>query len=209
MGVISLNADLSEFRAALRKVRDTTKKAEVDIVNGALKDVAFRAASFTPKANPNKIEAGLLKDKIALKMATTRLKQQSGSIGGKRVTRKLVAMRARQLIARRKKVVGYARAGWFPAIKALGGSIRGSIRGSGGARVISPPSKLGTASLATANKMFGEIVNLVYDKMKGKAAGHSRAVMERALQEAIQFVTRDKEAYAQTKINAILEKHSD
>lgn len=205
MGTVSLTTDLSAFRASLRKVLIATKKEEADIVNKALKDVAFRAASFTEKADPAKIEASLMHDKIALKMASKRLKEQSGEIGGKRVTRKLIALRARQLINRRKKVIGYARAGWFPAIRAFGGT----IRGSGTARVISPPAKLGSATPATASKLFGEIVNYVYDKMKGKASSQSRAKMEAALQKAIVFVTKDREQYAQRKLDAILNKHSD
>lgn len=205
MAIIGFKSDLAEFRQALQNVKAAAKKEGVVIVNGALKDVAFRAASFTPKADPAQIETSLLNDQIALKMVTKRLREQSGNIGGKRVTLKLISLRARQFIARRKKVVGYARAGWFPAVRAFGGT----IRGTGGARVISPPAKLGTASLATSEKLWGEIVNYVFDKMKGKAAGHGRAMMETALQEAVRFVTKDKNEYAQRKIDAILQAHSD
>lgn len=201
----TLTADLTAFRASLRKVSAATKKEYPDIVNKALKDVGFRAASFTDKADPAKIEQDLWRDKIGLKLAARTLKQQSGQVGGKRVTRRLIALRTKQLIARRKKVVGYARAGWFAAIRAFGGT----IRGSGGGRKVSPPAKLGFGTIATAGKLWGEIVNLVYDKMKGKASAQSRAKMEAALHKAIVFVTKDREEYAQRKIDAILKRNSD
>src|SRR3954464_6599021 len=45
-------ADLSGFRRTLNLVRQVSRKTEAEIVNNALRDVAYYAASFTPKAPP-------------------------------------------------------------------------------------------------------------------------------------------------------------
>lgn len=207
---MSWTSNMPEFRNALRKVVTATNKDGALIVNKALKDVAFRAMSFTPKGDPAQIEAELMRDKLALKIVSKRLKKRVGSsftVGGKskgilRVTRAQIATEARKLIEGRKRRRGFMRAGWIPAIKRHGGSIQGE-------RPKSPLSKLGEAKLATPEQMSGEIANFVYDRMSGPAGGRSRAAMEAALARAVQFVAADREEYARRKIEQTLKEHSD
>ena len=54
----TLTCDLTKFRKALANVALASKKPEAEIVNKALKDVAFRSAQFTPKTTAAKVRAG-------------------------------------------------------------------------------------------------------------------------------------------------------
>lgn len=215
----------SNIRAFVDQIKATgeaSKKPFADLVNKSLRNVAFRAASFTPKGDPSMIEAELLTDKLALKIVTKKLKKQEGNqvidrYGNTkltktgrakkhaRTTRRLIALRAKQLIARRKKVVGYLRAGWFPAVRAFGGNLRGQ-----GVRIFSPEAKLGSATPATIRSLLGKISNRVWDKIRGRAQGTTRSEMKAALDQAVIFVTKDMRVHQENKtIEAALRKHTD
>lgn len=215
--MLTATADFSRLKRANIAIERATGRAAADIVNRSLKNVAYRAAEYTPKADPVKIEASLRKDKLGLRIVTKRLKAAAGGVmvdwngntmltkSGRarkqgRVTRKMIALRTRQLVARRKKVRGYLRAGWFPAIVALGGT----IRGKGDLRAGVPLASLGSATPATQAKTFGQIVNRVYAKIgkgrkRSRAFGATQAAMESALLRAVAKVRRENEAYARKK----------
>ncbi len=205
-------ASLRQFNAALRAIKEETKKDGAESLNRACRNVAFKAAEFTPKADPAKIEAELRKDKLGLKIVTKRLRARVGvsfqtSKGARtvrRVTRKQIALRTRQLFAKRKKARGFLRAGWFAAILHLGGTLRGASRA--GER--KPDLRWGGAKKATAGSLLAAVVNRVWDRLKGKAYGTSQAKMVGALNLAIRAVAFENEAYLKRKIEARLRQHS-
>lgn len=207
MGVISLTADLGDFRAALRKVKVATKKAEADIVNGALKDVAFRAASFTPKTSQARVVSQLTSDGLLPALASMSLNKR---VGKNTKTAKVWGRPQHhaemlRILAARRRGVNAIRAGWIPAIQSLGGSFRGVKVIPGGS------AAQGTAKPATIDNLSGFIVNTV-KTMSGSHIVYTAdeiAVALAALEKAIVFVTKDKNDYAQRKIDAILTAHSD
>lgn len=206
-----LQLDTREFTKALMEYQEATKKDSAYILNRAARNVAFRAASNTPKADPSAIESELLKDKLALKIVTKALRAKIGTsyttAKGKvrtvtGVSRRQIAIAAKRLIANRKKRRGFMRAGWFPAIKLFGGTIRGERPLSGS------KADLGGATLANPGRPIAKLYNAVYGRMTGKAGGQSRARMEQALRQAMTFVANDMRQYAREKMINTARKYS-
>lgn len=207
---------MPELLEATQAVHRATDREMVDILNKTLKDVSYRAAEFTPKATDERIERDLRKDKIALKMATTRLRKRIGQTftktvrtkGGprqktitvSRITRRQIGTEARRIIARRKKRKGFARAGWLAALAKMGGRVARQDN-----RIIGKTAT-GDAKPATVNNLVGEVWNNVYMKLQGKAAARTATMMENALQRAADFVAKDMQAYAERKLTERLVK---
>lgn len=209
-----MSNNAKRFTAALQAIARETKKDAAESLNRACRNVAFRAAELTPKADPAEIERELRNDKLALKIVTKRLRSRIGSSyetgrGNirtiRRVSQRQIANAARQLIAKRKKTRGFMRAGWFASIKALGGSIRGASRT--GERA--PSLKLGSATPATALRLLATVRNHSYDRLKGKAYGATKSKMIAALDRAIGIVAHENEEYVRKKIEARHRRHSD
>lgn len=205
--MITMKADLSAFRAALRAVIIETKKPEADIVNKAMKDVAFRAAQFTPKTSPGMIrrQLTLKREGLLVKLASIACNNKYGKHGWNRAQHSAMML---AIITRRVAGAAALRAGWIPAIIALGGSYRGATARSGGSVA------KGGAQKATIGRLIGVIKNTAVtasgSKRTKRGAGEiSKSVA--ALFQAVQFVTRDRMLYAERKraIGAVLEKHSD
>lgn len=194
---MTLNVDMKAFRASLQKVRDATKKEEAVIVNGALKDIAFRAASFTPKSSASKISS--IPKKVLARIAVAHLtKTRSG------FTRSDIKETMKKILKARKSHVGALRAGWIPAIQAFGGTYRGAK--------LSPASTAarGGAKKATIANLSGAIINTIVTRShNGKHSAEHIAVAVAGLERAVAFVTKDKNDYAQRKIDALLTKLSD
>lgn len=202
--------NMPELVEAIRAVHQATDREMTDIINKTCKDVAYRAASFTPKATDDQIERDLRKDKIALKMASTKLRKRIGKTftktvktkGGpkvktltiNRITRRQIGTEARRMIARRKKRKGFARSGWLAALVKMGGR---TVRSDN--RIISK-TVTGDAKPATISNLIGEVWNNVYTKLKGRAASRTAAMMESALQKAVDFVANDMKEYAERKL---------
>ena len=202
---MTMQVDLSKFRAALVAVKNQTKKPEADIVNRAMRDVAFRSASFTPKATASSINSALggKTGRVLAGLAAVACNKKFGVKKWSRVEHKEMMAK---ILKRRKSGIGALRAGWIPAIQALGGSYRGAKLGSGSA-------SLGTAKKATINNLVGTIKNAVFTrnhKGEKKGAG-SIHVSINALQKAVQFVSKDREAYLDRKrgIATVLKANSD
>lgn len=202
---MTMEVDLSKFRAALLSVKNQTKKPEVDIVNRALRDVAFRSASFTPKASVSTITSTLKggKNNIILWLATKACNDKFGIKKWKKKDRREMAQ---AIYRRRKSGVGALRAGWIPAIQALGGSYKGAELRAGSV------SK-GTAKKATIGKLVGLIKNNMITKnyKNEKMGAGSIKVAIDGLRKAVQFVTSDRQAYLERKkkISKVLKKNSD
>lgn len=195
---IKLTYDRKAFATAICKVVVVTKKAEADVVNKALKDVAFRAASFTPKSSMAKIRASFTKQSLA-KYAVRTLKAK-----GEPVTRKSVKQMMRAIIKRKNSSIGALRAGWIPAIEALGGTYRGAKKKPGGS------AAQGKAIRAIPARLQGMIENTIMTTSRdGRHSADEIAVSIAGLERGIEFVRQDREGYAQRKLEQALAKASD
>ena len=216
--------DLREFKRQLQAVQEGSKRDGADILNRTLRNVAFRAAQITEFAEPGKIQAELYRDKILLKMATayvrkkagatkvdrygnTKLSKRGRALKHGRVTRRAIAAAANKLLRVRISRSKAVRAGWIPAIKAMGGSVRGDngrIRSGGSA------SK-GTARKATPRNLSGEIANALVTKNSKRKRTPVEQIRQAtyALQEAVRVVTVDLETKARQQINRTLRRNSD
>jgi hypothetical protein len=198
----TLTCDLTKFRAALANVALASKKPEAEIINKALKDVAFRSAQFTPKTTPAKVRSSLPKE-ILFRIAAKHLSEKQG-----KYTKQELRATAGRIAKRRRSGIGGVRAGWIPAIMALGGTYRGAKAKPGGS------AKKGTAKKAGAFRMAGLIRNSVittqFAKRTNTGAGNIQFAVD-ALRKAVVFVTNDRQAYAERKagVGKVLRKYSD
>ena len=198
----TLTCDLTKFRAALANVALASKKPEAEIINKALKDVAFRSAQFTPKTTPAKVRSSLPKE-ILFRIAAKHLSEKQG-----KYTKEELRATAGRIAKRRRSGIGGVRAGWIPAIMALGGTYRGAKAKPGGS------AKKGTAKKAGAFRMAGLIRNSVittqFAKRTNTGAGNIQFAVD-ALRKAVVFVTNDRQAYAERKagVGKVLRKYSD
>ncbi len=190
-------ADMSRFRRVLHLVRATTGKAEAEIVNKALKDVAYRAASFTPKTSVGTIRAALGADNLLAKLASASLKRKQGKF-----TRAEHRAEMERIGKRRTRGVNALRAGWIPAIQRLGGSFRGAKLNAMGS------AAHGTAKAATINHLSGYIQNAVRttDHVGRQMGAGEIELAVHALDQAITSVTEDRENYAKKKMREALQK---
>jgi hypothetical protein len=218
-------SNVKAFVAALQRVEKATKKPAANIVNGALKDVAFRAMSFTPYADPGKIQAELYRDKILIKLAVQRLVRRSGKAiidrrgnsvltargrqkrYSSQITPAAIGREATKILKRRINSSRAARAGWIPSVRAFGGSIRG-----GGKLKAGSSASKGGATKATVSRLKGVIRNALmtrnHNGKRTSVENISEAVQ--ALEKAVAFVTADKNSYARSKeMRAVLRKASD
>jgi hypothetical protein len=198
----TLTCDLTKFRAALANVALASKKPEAEIINKALKDVAFRSAQFTPKTTPAKVRSSLPKE-ILFRIAAKHLSEKQG-----KYTKEELRATAARIAKRRRSGIGGVRAGWIPAIMALGGTYRGAKAKPGGS------AKKGTAKKAGLFRMAGLIRNSVittqFATRTNTGAGNIQFAVD-ALRKAIVFVTNDRQAYANRKagVGKVLRKYSD
>ncbi len=189
--------DLRDFESALKRYEEATGKDSADVLNHAARNVAFRAASFTPKAKATKITKVLNRKVeytdphtgrthqtwLKYPLANAKLKAR----GIPPVNGAQMAAAANKLLRRQLATAGYGRAGWIPAIIALGGNYRGAkLRPSGLAAE-------GFASKARPSSLEAVIVNCA------RGVGTFGAP---ALQEAVNFVAADLTSYAARKLAA-------
>lgn len=199
---VSMTSDLSRFRTALANVALASKKPHADIVNKALKDTAFRSAQFTPKTTAAKVRSGLPKEML-FRMAAKHLKEKQG-----KYTKAELRTTAAKIAKRRRSGIGGVRAGWIPAILALGGTYRGAQSNPSGS------AAKGTAQKAKESQMAGLIRNAVvttqFSTRTNTGAGNIPFAVD-ALRQAIVFVTNDRNAYAERKagVSKVLSKYSD
>jgi hypothetical protein len=222
---MKMQFSMAKLSAALKLVSQETKKAEVDIVNKAVKDVGFRAMQFTPFAEPGLIQAQLYRDKIAIKMAVKRISKRAGRpIVNTRGTVKLgrggsvkthsgltkaeIAKEAALIIRKAVASSKAMRAGWIPGLRRIGAQVSGGARLKAGGTAAQ-----GTGQKATIGNLTSFIENALFTR--SRATGKRMSIGQirdavRALKRAIDVVTSDRFAYARKKaIGKILRKHSD
>lgn len=190
MGVTCTN--FPRFTAALRSVSAVSKKSQAEIVTRACRDVGFRAAQFTPFATPAKIEAELMRDRILVKTASMALNREKGP--GK-WTRADLVTKANAILKKRRSGTKALRAGWIPGILALGGSYRGAKVKPGGS------GAQGTGKKATPTNLRAMIRNSIATISAAgiRTTGGDIPVATRALNQAIEFVSADREIYVAKK----------
>ena len=197
----TLTCDLTKFRAAIAGAAATSKRTSADVVNNALKDVAYMSASFTPKTTAAKVRAGLPREML-MRMAAKHLSEKRGKF-----TKEELRATAAKIAKRRRSGIGGVRAGWIPAILALGGTYRGAKKKPGGS------AAKGTAKKAGLFRMAGLIRNSVvttqFAKRTNTGAGNIPFAAE-ALRKAIRHVTQKKEKHVREKLmKKALAKYSD
>lgn len=172
-----VKVDTSQFRFALRAYKAATKKDCVDVLNRAAKNVAFRASSFTPKGQANRIRRDLMRDP-RLRYALTSIILKKRGIG--RLPSPQFQKEVDKFVSRRASSAGYLRAGWAKAIIELGGTFRGAkFKGAGG-----------FANRALVNKLLADIVNTTTHANAASVKG-AELIGSEALQKAIAFVAED------------------
>lgn len=201
-----------EFLYAIAEHSAASGKDISESINRGLRNTGYRAAMETPKESTEEIEKNLRKDKLALKIAT---KQLRGRIGKsfttrkgktrtvKRVTRKQIGRKAKQLITKWQKRRGFLRAGWIAALVASGmkGVRSGDVIRGG-------KSKLGSGKMASPRDLYAYLGNAVWGRLDGPAKAKTQATMLAALQKAMRYVSKDMIQHAQNKLSKTAKKYS-
>lgn len=201
----------AQFNQAIAEYKVATGKDLSDVLNRGLRNVGFKTAQATPKESTAQIEADMRKDKLALKIAT---KQLRGRIGKtfttkkgkvrtvKRVTRKQIGRKAKQLISKRKKRRGFLRAGWIAAMIAAG--ISGVRRGD----IIRGGSKIGSGRQATPARLRAYLGNAAWGRLDGPAQSSTKAKMLSALKTGMRLTAKDMMDYAQKEMRKTARRYS-
>jgi hypothetical protein len=179
---------LDKFLFALRAKKAACQHTVPEILNKALLNVAFRAASATPKGSPGRIRADLMRDPN-LRYALTAIQLKKRGVGALKSPQFARAVEA--FVKRRAASANYLRAAYAKAIEQLGGRFRGSnFKGADG-----------FANKATVNRMIAQMVTIL-DQPNGSHAASAEAIGKQAIQEAIDFVAEDMLVYARAKLAA-------
>lgn len=211
---IETKIDVSRFVLALRSYRAATKKDGAEVLNRAARNIAYRTASFTPKASKAAIRSQLFKDPH-LRYALTSLALKR--IGGKTLTKNQIKYNPLNKLAQTKGLLGkgefqkavdafvarrmssaaYLRAAYAEAVTQLGGTFKGArFKGASG-----------FANKATVSKLVAEIVGIVSEPDQAHATSAEKIGLK-AVQEAINFVSEDMINYAKTLMAKTAAAHS-
>lgn len=197
---MKVTADMQRFRKAIRRSISLTKKTSAEVVTRTGRNVAFRAAQFTPATTATKIERELRSNNLLAKLASRNLKQRQG-----RFTKEEHRREMQRIRAKRKSSPRALRAGWINAILDLGGSYRGARIKPGGS------ADKGFGKKATPYNLTAKIRNaIVTSNTFGRRTDAAEiAVLYLALNKAVEFVTADMEVYAQKKAAQTMRQLSD
>lgn len=194
MGTGRNSCDVSQLIFAFRAYKAATKKDEVEIVNRASRNIAYRASSFTPKGQANKIRRDLMSDPH-LRYALTSIILKKRGVG--RLPSPQFQKEVDKFVSRRASSANYLRAGWAKAIVDLGGTFRGAkFRGAGG-----------FANKAIISRIIAEIVNTTTHSTAASVQG-AELIGNEALQKAIAFVSEDMLSFAKELMAPTAKKFS-
>jgi hypothetical protein len=183
------NVKLDKFLFALRAKKAACQHTMPEILNKAALNICYRASSFTPKGDANRIRASLMRDPH-LRYALTAIELKKRGVGA--LKKPEFAKAVERFVSRRASSANYLRAAWAQAIQNLGGSFRGAkFKGA----------SEGFANKATVKRLIAEIVAVLDQPTEGKAASAEAIGME-AVQKAINFVAEDMLTYARQKLAA-------
>lgn len=188
------SCDVSGLIFAFRAYKAATRKDEVTIVNRATRNIAFRASSFTPKGNANKIRRDLMSDPH-LRYALTAIILKKRGVG--RLPSPQFQKEVDKFVSRRASSANYLRAGWAKAIVDLGGTFRGAkFRGAGG-----------FGNKAIISRVIAEVVNTTTHANAASVRG-AELIGSEALQKAIAFVAEDMLSFAKELMQPTASKFS-
>lgn len=183
---MKIQYDQKLFQQALREYQRETGKDMVDVLNRAGRNVAFRAAQFTPAATVGKIRADLNREPH-LKYALTSIALRKKGIGI--LPSPQFRKEVEKFVARRVASRAFLRSGWANAVEYLGGTWRGRRVGRGH----------GYATRASVYRFLTEVANTV--------PGIERIGVP-ALKKAIDFVSQDMIDYANSLMVKRANAHS-
>lgn len=182
-----VKVNLNKFVFALRAKKAACQHTMPEILNKALLNVGYRAASFSPKATAAQIRTGLMRDPhLRYALTSIALKKRGVGILKSPAFRKEVE----RFVSRRASSAGYLRSAYAKAIEQLGGTFRGAkMRGT----------SAGFANKAHVGRLIAEMVAILEQPDARHAQGAERIGLE-AIQKAINFVADDMLDYAQRKL---------
>ncbi len=191
--MLTIKLDLPRLHAAIRNKLQFTKKTEAQVINKVALNIAYRAGSFVPKVTAGQVTANLRAGNLLPKLASLACNRKYGK-GGWTKQQHLEAMEG--ILKKRRRGVNAIRAGWAPAIQALGGTFRGAklLPGS--------TASEGYGIRALPEYLQATLVNTVVTdvhRVNPMGAGEIPAAV-RALERAVEFVTDDMEGYIADKI---------
>jgi hypothetical protein len=190
----NIQFNISEFVGALRAYKIASQKDGADVLNHAIRNVAYRAAEFTPVASVAKIRSSLMADPH-LRYALTSIALKKRGVGMLKSPE--FAKEVERFVSRRVSSARYLRAAYAEAIIRLGGTFKGSrFKGASG-----------FANPATVGRLIAEIVAITSQP----DAGHAQSAEDigiKALQKAVDFVANDMLVYAKRKMEETAREHS-
>lgn len=192
--------DLRQFDEAIFYRMETTDKALPEIINTAAKNVAYRAAQFTPFASKASIRQSLMKRPNLLAALTSRYLRATGQ--GKLAPPQFKAAMEAYVNARSASSK-YLRAGWAPCVRALGHNFKGGVNQKMEdeyTKLTGKPTKIrSTASPAKRFRLAAILTWITLQPTAAKQASAERIAFA-ALQKGIDFVATDMIKHAQEKL---------
>lgn len=185
-----------EFFETLDTYAAVSSKSFSDSINKKMRDLAYRAAQFTPKNTKTRIYRDLEKDKHLLAALT------SIRLHGRILPSPEFAQEMEALKLMRGASADYLRVGWLPCIKAFGGTFKGGENAKLTGKYHNTVHSYGLP--ATPENLFAEIA-WVTDQPNSQKANSAEVVAYDAASNAIQFVTADMEEYITRKLAEVFE----
>lgn len=192
---MKMDLDVRQFHRALKEYGEATGKDGAEVLNRAGRNVAYRAAQFTPIAPVARIKRAIMADPH-LRYALTSIALKKRGVGVLKSPQ--FAKEVEALVGRRLASSRYLRSAWRAAVEKMGGTFRGSkkFKGAGGG-----------ATPATLHSLLTELVAQVSEP-DSKRARSAEDVLIKPLQEALDFVAKDMENFAQKILAKRAKAHS-
>jgi hypothetical protein len=184
--MIKGKVDTKQFVRAMQEYSRATKKDEAEILNRAGRNIAFRAAQFTPITQPARIRAEMRNNNLAAKILAKR-----GKFKGVKISeRKAIVDR---MVKARERSARYIRVGWAAAIAAFGGK--------------ATRFKVNPKSEAAKGYGFKAMASRLVATLGNNSKGADKAGSN-ALQEAVDFVAKDMLGFAQRTLAKTAKQYS-
>ena len=201
--MITGKVDDSQFRRALSIYLDETSKESIDAVNFKLFDATRAAIKGTVKADRNTVRETLnaMSNKHPARTVAEMLVIKKSQESGEEIND--LKLEAQALINKRYSSLGFAKAGWLPALRELLPKIkRESVSISG---VSVKENKFGGAK--PAYKFGGQIVGSTFNDVDGTGnKDFVNQIKEQGAQVGVDKVTHDIAVYLQKKLGIPIEK---
>jgi hypothetical protein len=197
---MNATANLPRFKKAIERAIKETSKTSAEVLTRTARNVAFRAAQFTPSTTATKIQRDLRRNDLLPKLASRNLKRRQGKF-----TRQEHQMEMQRILTRRRSGARALRVSWAAAIMDLGGSFRGGRPRAGGS------AEKGFGRKATPYTLVSHIRSAVVttNAFGQRTDASDIPMLQTALNRAVEFVTADMEIYAAKKARETERRLSD